>query len=124
MNKLLKIDILLVFLTFIGLCYLYYNNKITLVYAFFILLFYIISKVIGYLILPYYNFSIFLNFLTQSSKIGMFSGFEIFKFILVLLLYIGFIFINPFFWIVESMLVISMRIWGYYFIKNRDSVYQ
>ena len=118
MHKLFWVDISLIFLTILGCGYLYNNNYISLSYAIFILFIYICSKIIGYIILPYNKFETFIDFLTDSSKIGKLSGFELFKTTLVSLLYIGFIFINPAIWIIESILVIMMRIWGYFYIKG------
>ena len=118
MHKLFWADISLIFLTIIGCAYLYINNYLSLPYAMAITSIYVFSKIIGYIILPYDKFETFINFLTDSSKIGKLSGFEIFKTTLVGLLFIGFVFINPAVWIIESILVIMMRIWGNFFIKK------
>ncbi len=67
MPKLLKIDISLVVLTMLGLIYLYSKNSISLSYALVILFIYVLSKILGYIILPYEKFNIFLQFLTKSS---------------------------------------------------------
>ena len=121
-HKLFKADIFLVFITIAGLFYLYYSNKISVYYAIAIFAIYLLSKIIGYLILPYNKFEIFLNFLIDTSKVGKFSGFEIFKTTLVVLLYFGFLFLNPTIWIIESTLVIMMRVWGVYFIKRNSNI--
>ena len=121
MPKLLKIDIVLVTLTTLGLVYLYSKNDITLGYALIVLCVYILSKILGYTILPYDKFDIFLQFLTNSSKVGLFSGFEIFKTTLVILLYLGFLFVSPIFWIVESVLVVIMRVWGSFFMTSKSN---
>jgi len=119
-NKLFKADLILILATVFALIYLYSNHKISFYNATFILLFYICSKIIAYMILPYAKFEIFLNHLVNTSKLSYFSGFEIFKGILIALLYFGFIAIEPSFWIIESILVVSMRIWGKSFIKNQS----
>lgn len=118
MHKLLKADLALITLTILGLFYLYITQQILLAYAILILSIYILSKIIGYKILPYKDFDIFLNHLIHNSKLPFLSGFEIFKTALVAFLFIGFIFIDPSIWIIESMLVIMMRIWGFTFIAR------
>ena len=118
-HKLFKADIFLILLTIGGIAYLYTNHRISLSYSLIVLTIYLFSKMFGYIILPYQKFEIFLSHLTQTSKLPILSGFEIFKTALVLLLYIGFIFIHPSFWIVESILVVLMRIWGKAFIENQ-----
>jgi len=117
-HKLFKVDLALILLTFLGLLYLYSNQKVSLIYALTILIIYISSKIIGYILLPYNLFDIFINNLTKSSKVSILSGFEVFKTSLVILLFLGFIFIDPAIWIIESILVVMMRIWGIAFIKN------
>ena len=112
MHKLLWADISLVGLTIGGLFYLYTYGKISLLYAVIILGIYMFSKILGYYILPYEKFETFIQHLIQTSKFKYTSGFEIFKTILVVLLFIGFIFINPAIWIIESILVVVMRVWG------------
>ena len=120
-HKLLKADIALITLTLIGVTYLYLNNAISFDLAIIILLFYILSKIIGYKILPYNDFNTFITNLTIESKLSFLSGFEIFKTLLVTLLFLGFIFIDPKIWIIESILVIAMRIWGYSYILSLKS---
>jgi len=122
MHKLLKADIFLIVLTILGILYLYMNAKISIEYAIFILFIYLFSKIIAYLILPYSKFEIFLNYLTETSKLPFLSGFEIFKIVLVVLLFLGFIFINPLIWVIESILVITMRIWGLAYIANHSKI--
>jgi hypothetical protein len=119
MHKLLKADLLLFVLTILGLLYLYYTQKISLSYSLVILSIYLLAKIIGYRILPYQNFEKFLNHLSNNSKLPFLSGFEIFKTTLVALLFFGFIFMDPAIWIIESILVVMMRIWGIAFIKNK-----
>lgn len=119
MHKLLKADLALITLTILGLFYLYSTQQISFLYTVLILLIYIISKIIGYIILPYKDFDTFLNHLSSNSKLSFLSGFEIFKTALVALLFIGFIFIDPSVWIIESILVVIMRIWGLTFIENK-----
>jgi len=118
MHKLCKIDIGLVLLTIIGSAYLYYNNQINFYYAMLIVFLYILAKLVGYVLLPYELFDTFINHLTKTSQLSFLSGFEIFKTTLVALLFLGFIFIDPSLWIIESILIVSMRIWGLSFIKN------
>jgi hypothetical protein len=118
MNKLFLTDVLLVLITILGSLYLYLIDKISITYAIFIIIFYLLSKIIGYIILPYKNFEQFLNFLIDNSKYKYLSGFEIFKSSLILLLFIGFIFFDPSYWIIESILVVLMRIWGIGYLKN------
>ncbi|HIP13801.1 MAG TPA: hypothetical protein EYG73_13920 [Arcobacter sp.] len=117
-HKLLKADIALVILTLIGVTYLYLSNDISLTFAVILLSIYILAKIIGYKILKYNNFDIFITHLTNESKLSVISGFEIFKTLLVALLFLGFIFIDPKIWIIESILVIGMRIWGYSYILS------
>jgi len=112
MHRLFWTDLVLTLVTILGSSYLYLNHKISLEFAIVIVLIYITSKIIGYFILPYNSFEKFIDFLTQSSKLNYLSGFEIFKTTLVVLLFIGFIFIDPLIWILESILVVTMRIWG------------
>lgn len=96
------------------------HNKeiISFTYGAIIFAIYISSKIIGYIILPYSKFKVFIQALIDNSKVGLISGFEIFKTTLVILLFLGFIFIDPSIWIIESILVIVMRIWGYLFFKS------
>jgi len=122
MSKLLKIDLVLITLTILGLIYLYSKNSISYKYAFFILSIYIFAKVAGYIILPYNKFEEFIKFLTETSKISNTSGFEIFKITLVILLYLGFVFLDPAIWIIESILVVMMRIWGVYYQKHLTKI--
>jgi len=122
MHKLFKADIFLVFLTLIGLTYLFYSNLITSSCLLVVFLVYLSSKIIGYIILPYDKFNLFIDHLSTESHYYRFSGFEIFKGILVLLLYLGFVFIDPRIWIIESILVIFMRIWGLHYINNQNRV--
>lgn len=112
MHKLFWADFILSLMTILGATYLYLDNKITLVFAIVVVSIYIFSKIIAYLLLSYEKFDKFISFLIINSKLPFLSGFEIFKTLLVLLLFIGFIFISPYFWILESILVILMRIWG------------
>jgi hypothetical protein len=79
---------------------------------------YILAKLVGYVLLPYELFDTFINHLTKTSQLSFLSGFEIFKTTLVALLFLGFIFIDPSLWIIESILIVSMRIWGLSFIRN------
>ncbi len=118
-HKLFWVDIALVGLTFLGCAYLYLINQVNLPYAIIIATIYLVSKCIGYIILPYKKFDIFINDLIYHSKVGRISGFEIFKTTLVSLLFIGFIFIDPAIWIIESILVVTMRVWGYYFTRRK-----
>lgn len=118
MHKLFWTDLVLVLLTISGSTYLFLNNKIDFQLAILITFIYISSKIIGYFILPYKPFNKFINHLRDDSKVSILSGFEIFKTTLVALLFIGFIFINPTIWILESVLVITMRIWGLAYIKH------
>lgn len=118
MHKLFLTDISLTFLTILGSSYLYLNDKISILFALTITLIYIISKVISYFILPYNSFDKFINHLSSNSKLSILSGFEIFKTTLVSLLFLGFVFIDPIIWVIESILVVSMRIWGLAFINN------
>ena len=120
-HKLFWVDIFLVILTGLGLTYLYLTNQISSIYSLIILFIYITSKAIGYAILPYNKFEQFINFLNKTSKISNISGFEIFKTTLVALLYLGFIFINPSIWIIESIVVVMMRIWGVFYIKKNQN---
>jgi len=120
LHKLLLTDILLVILTIIGTSYLWLNSTTPKTLLLVILISYIISKIVGYWILPYDKFELFINNLKINSKLKKFSGFELFKTSLVILLFIGFIFFNPIFWFFESILVIMMRIWGFTFIKNLE----
>ena len=118
MHKFFKIDFFLILLTMIGLYYLFTIKTIEINFAVLIFVIYVLSKVVGYLILPYEKFDIFINHLSKESKLSFLSGFKIFKTILVILLYLGFIFLNPTIWIIESILVVAMRIWGLTYIKN------
>ena len=118
MHKLFWTDLALTLLTIAGSTYLFLNNTITLSLAILITTIYIASKFIGYFILSYKDFDKFINHLIEDSKLSILSGFEIFKTILVTILFIGFIFINPLIWILESILVVAMRVWGLSFIKN------
>jgi len=117
MHTLFWTDLMLTLLTFTGSYYLYSSGKITIAYALIISAIYISSKIIGYIILPYSKFEIFIGHLSSHSKLSFLSGFEIFKTTLVAILYLGFIFIDPFIWILESVLVVVMRIWGLSFTK-------
>lgn len=118
--KLFKVDIGLVLLTFFGVLYLYINNNISLIFGIIILLLYITAKIIGYFILEYEDFNTFIVHLTKESRFSFISGFEIFKTLLVVLLFLGFIFIDPKIWIIESILVVAMRVWGYGYILSLD----
>ena len=118
-HKLFKADLALVLLTIAGLLYLYSSNTISVQYALLILGIYIASKIIGYTLLPYELFDKFITYLSESSKLSFLSGFEIFKTSLVALLFLGFIFIDPAIWIIESILVVMMRVWGIAFVKNK-----
>jgi len=120
LNKLFFADLLLILLTFLGTSYLWFNTDTEKSLLGFILLFYIFSKIIGYWILPYAKFEVFINKLSSESKFYKLSGFEIFKTCLVTLLFIGFIFFHPIFWFFESILIIMMRVWGISFIKNLE----
>ena len=118
MHKLFWTDITLTLLTILGSTYLLLSNQVTLTYAIIITAIYISSKIIGYFILPYPSFDKFINSLSHNSKLSTLSGFEIFKTTLVTLLFIGFIFVDPFIWILESILVVAMRVWALAFTKN------
>ena len=118
-HKLFKADLALVLLTIVGLLYLYSSNTISVQYALLILGIYIASKVIGYTLLPYELFDKFITHLSESSRLSFLSGFEIFKTSLIALLFLGFIFIDPAIWIIESILVVMMRVWGIAFVKNK-----
>jgi len=118
MHKLFWTDLALTILTISGSSYLFLSNKINFELALLITGIYITSKVIGYFILPYVLFERFINHLSKHSKLSTLSGFEIFKTTLVAILFIGFLFIDPLIWILESILVIAMRVWGLAFIKN------
>ena len=117
MHKLFKADLVLIILTILGALFLYFTEKITLNFAIVIFGIYVLAKIIGYIILPYDDFDKFINHLTVNSKLPFLSGFEIFKITLVGLLFIGFIFIDPSIWIIESILVVVMRGWGASFRK-------
>lgn len=117
-RKLFWTDVALVLLTLVGCAYLYISGTIGLPYASFIAGFYILGKITGYFVLPYEKFDRFLTHLISTSAASPLSGFEIFKTTLVALLYLGFLFINPAFWVLESILVVIMRVWGFFFVKN------
>lgn len=105
-------DIALVGLTAVGCLahYFLWDTPRSILLTVFLI--YCASKVIGYLIQDYDGFDAFIAVLKNESKIGLpLSGFEIFKSTLVFVLYLGFLFIDPFVWIIESILVIVMRIW-------------
>lgn len=121
MHKLFLTDIALTLLTILGSSYLYLNDKVSMLFALIITLIYLSSKIIGYFILPYSSFNTFINHLSNNSKLSMLSGFEIFKTTLVALLFLGFIFIDPLIWVIESVLVVTMRVWGLAFIKNENT---
>ena len=112
MNKLFIIDVVLILLTLFGGLYINTLEQYSSVFLVMVFLIYILSKIIGYFILPYEDFQKFINQLTEFSKVGKISGFEIFKGALVLLLYIGFLTLHPGIWIIESVLVVLMRVWG------------
>jgi hypothetical protein len=118
MHPLLKADILLVIATIIGTVFLVLSNTISPVYGTTIVLIYFLAKIIGYLILPYRQFAPFLSHLIETSKLPILSGFEIFKTALVTLLFLGFLFIDPAIWLIESLLVVIMRIWGKAYMTN------
>ena len=118
-HKLFKADLSLVLLTIVGLLYLYNSDTISLQYSLLIFSIYITSKIVGYILLPYNLFDEFITHLSKTSKLYFLSGFEIFKTSLVALLFLGFIFIDPAIWIIESILVVMMRVWGIAFIKNK-----
>jgi len=120
MHKLFKADLALISLTLVGLSYLTFQDRISLGYALTLLLIYLSAKIIGYFILPYTDFDTFITYLTESSRLSGFplSGFELFKTTLVALLFIGFVLIDPAFWIIESALVVMMRIWGVFYLKE------
>lgn len=120
MHKIFYIDLGLVVLTFTGTTYLFFYSSFSALFLMSVFLIYIVSKIVGYLILPYNKFDIFISSLTDESKVGLLSGFELFKTTLVFLLFMGFLFIHPIFWIFESILVVMMRIWGLMFIKNKN----
>ena len=124
MHKLFITDILLILASVAGSFYLLLNSSHSSLFLFLILGLYILAKFIGFLILKYDDFDLFINHLIDTSKIDNFklSGFEIFKTMLVVLLFLGFIFIDPFFWIVEAILVIMMRVWGRFYILNKNIV--
>ena len=119
MHKLFKADLALITLTLVGLSYLTFQDRISFGYALTLLLIYLSAKVIGYLILPYTDFDTFITYLSDSSLLPGFplSGFELFKTTLVALLFLGFVLIDPSFWIIESILVVMMRIWGVFYLK-------
>ena len=119
-RKLFLTDIALTLLTLLGNIYLYTSDTISLPYAAFIAGLYILAKITGYIILPYEKFDIFLTHLITTSSATPLSGFEIFKTTLVALLYLGFLFIDPAFWVLESILVVMMRVWGYFFVRNLE----
>ena len=120
MHKLFKADLALITLTLTGLSYLMFQDRISLSYALTLLLIYLSAKVIGYIILPYTNFNTFITHLSESSRLSGFplSGFELFKTTLVALLFVGFVLIDPSFWIIESVLVVMMRVWGVFYLKT------
>jgi hypothetical protein len=122
MTKLFLADILLVALTFVGGLYLHtlelYSDSLLI----FIFIFYTLSKVIAYLLVPYSQFQVFITFLTTSSKGSYLSGYEIFKSSLVILLYISSLFLHPAIWIAESILVVLMRVWAKMYIKNLNKL--
>lgn len=120
MHKLFWTDFFLILLTLTGLLYLYTTNQITFYYALIIFLIYTTSKIIGFFLLPYSKFEEFIKHLSKNSKLSYLSGFEIFKTILVGLLFIGFIFIDPSVWIIESILVVAMRVWGISYINCKE----
>jgi len=118
MHKLFWTDIILILLTILGAYYLYNSEQITLTYALILSGIYITSKLIGYFIQPYSEFETFIEHLSTHSKLRILSGFEIFKTMLVILLFIGFIFLDPAIWIIESILVITMRFWSITFTRE------
>jgi len=121
MHKLFLTDLALTLLTISGSSYLYFNDKISLAWALLITGIYILSKILGYFILPYEPFDKFINHLSDNSELSILSGFEIFKTTLVAILFIGFVFIDPLIWILESILVVMMRVWGLAFTKNHEN---
>ena len=118
MHKLFITDIILVFITFLGGVYLYNTTAYTVNYLNFILVLYVFAKTMGYVILPYPLFQKFIDKLTENSKAGYLSGYEIFKGSLVFLLYVGALFLHPGVWVIESILVVIMRVWGKMYIQN------
>ena len=121
MHKLFKADLALITLTLVGLSYLTFQDRISLGNALTLLLIYLSAKIIGFSILPYADFDTFITYLSESSRLPGFplSGFELFKTTLVMLLFIGFVLIDPAFWIVESILVVMMRVWGVFYLKTK-----
>ncbi len=121
MHKLFKTDLALIVLTLIGLMYLLIDHRISSTYALAIFLIYLSAKIIGYMILPYTDFDTFITHLSESSRKPNFplSGFELFKVTLVTLLFFGFLLIDPSFWIIESVLVVMMRVWGLFYFGSQ-----
>ncbi len=76
-----------------------------------VFLVYLGAKVIGYAIADYSTFARFIQDQVRRSRRGAISGFALFKATLVFLLLAGFLFVHPTFWLVESVLVVVMRIW-------------
>jgi hypothetical protein len=111
MSKLLLNDLLLITITFMGIAYLYLTHSIDLNYGILLGVVYLFAKGFGYIILPYRQFEKFLDHLITHSKLPVLSGFEIFKTTLVALLFFGFLFIDPAFWLIESLLLIMIHIW-------------
>jgi hypothetical protein len=120
-HKLFKVDITLITATLLGMLYLYYTQQVSIMLGITIVLIYIMAKIVGYMILPYPQFETFLNALSEKSTLTYLSGYEIFKTSLVVLLFIGYIFIDPTIWILESILVVMMRVWGYDYIESIKS---
>lgn len=121
MHKLFYIDLLLVMLTILGVAFLYEGNTYPLNLLIMTFASYVFSKIFGYFLLPYRQFEEFINDLTNHSKVYNISGYEIFKSTLVVLLYLGFLFLHPAVWIIESILVIVMRLWGKMYLIKKNS---
>lgn len=105
-------DIVLIVLTIVGawVAYYYFSANPRLLIATCAL--YVSSKIIGFIVCPYVKFAKFIEVLTLSSQSASLSGFSLFKSLLIGMLFLGYVFISPVFWIVESVLVVAMRVWA------------
>ena len=122
MRKLFIADLLLILATFVGGVYLANASQYQNLSLLYIFMFYVLSKIIGYAILPYSQFQKFIHDLTKSSTVNKISGYEIFKSALVFLLFVGSLFIDPKIWIIESVLVILMRVWARMYVRNLNEL--
>ncbi len=110
-RSLLLTDLGLVALTVVGCAARWWLWDTPVLHLGAVLGIYVASKIAGWLIADYAAFQRFIDAQVTASQHGAISGFAFFKGVLVALLFAGFVLVDPSFWLVESALVVAMRLW-------------